>query len=277
MSNYLTKTLCIALLATPAISLLQAQTNTQPLVNWEGNYLLNNYQGNLYMDRGTPVAVTDGVLYPHSPEKPKSPKHANYDLNSPSATFYGAFQATTTKTDSIQKNRMQVRYAGGRNCLTFVSDDSSPGHTVTIEGLVFWDQKDFLNASKTQDTVPLSTVTTMVANILAVRGKAEMRFAVLAEGKWYLSSESLMGDSAGPQTLPLGEFALRNPAEIFWGEWHVTDETSPLPKSPMNYETSGRSLQKISAVGLYFNSRYTASNSALVEVDSFKVLTGAEK
>lgn len=240
------------------------------IVRWKGNYLAEGYTGNLYLNRGTETALPDGKAYPDLATE-KSPVNPRYDRTAPSAVFFGALHTVSSQPVPTDKSRMQVRYESGENRLSFGSMPGERGNTVWVRGLIFWRDAEFLGPWADAPLPDLSAIGKMILNVTGMRGKAEVRFAVQSEGKWYFSEETLTGQSPGPEPISPGTLVLTDPGQSRWGLWQTPGGDLPLAEIPSTYDVAPSSLKTISAVGFYFSAEYSASNAALFELNEFLV------
>lgn len=245
------------------------------IVRWKGNYLAEGYTGNLYLNRGTETALPDGKAYPDLTTE-KSPINPRYDRTAPSAVFFGALQTVSAQPVPTDKIRMQVRYESGENRLSFGSIPGDRGNTVWVRGLIYWRDAEFLGPWAGAPLPDLSVVEKMILNVTGVRGKAEVRFAVQSEGRWYFSGETLTGQSPGPEPISPGTLVLSDPGQSLWGLWKTPDGDLPLAETPSTYDVASSGLKTITAVGFYFSAEYSASNAALFELNEF-VVTGKRR
>ncbi|HWL54897.1 MAG TPA: hypothetical protein VNQ90_20810 [Chthoniobacteraceae bacterium] len=258
----------VSLLATAALT-LPAAANTL-LVNWGGNYFVGESATdlNILTNYGTQEPISGGFLLPYSTVSTMSPdKHARYDADGTSATFYGAVQITSqsgTTTDAQvrilrnnDQNRIHINTAVG----------NASNHTFT-RGLFFWKKEDFLNGFADQPNLSLADFQKLTLNTANARSNQNtaIRFAVLSDGVWYLSQTQQTGTyfNSAP-----GEFLLAVPVEENWGIWNPA--TSPLDLPPTTFDKPGSELDNITAIGFYFDGTYTGSNSASFDFQSFSV------
>lgn len=250
--------------------LTQSARSDDAIVHWKGNYLAEGYTGNLYLNRGTEVALSDGQAYPDVAVE-KSPTNPRYDRNASSAVFFGALETVSSQPVATEKSRMQVRYEAGENRLSFGSAPGGIGNTVRVRGLIFWRDTEFLGPFAGVPLPDLAAIQKITLNVTGVRGRAEVRFAVQSEGKWYFSAENLTGQSQGPEPVAPGTLVLSDPAQSAWGLWETPEGELLLARTPVTYDAAPSSLKNITAVGFYFSAEYSASNAALFELDEFLV------
>lgn len=238
------------------------------IVNWNGEYL-DQKAGGQKLDLGseTPLNAADGssegVGFAYSEELPKSPSIAKYDIQKPSAVFYGALEfinpgASEDLAATLRPLNTVVKAAN----TTFIGFGCTPppdAGTSRVRGLVFWLKKDFLNGFEKMEKITWQSVLSMSLNIAKIDAKlSHARFAVQSGGKWYLSESA----SENTKTFTINDAS--------WGEWNVTSAL-PLPALPDSFPTSGDQLSDITAFGFYFDAGSVSKANAVFATDAFQV------
>jgi len=232
------------------------------LVNWGGNYVAADSNLNSQTS-----AIPNGLLYNYSDSTPKSPT-AKY--SGTSDKFYGVAQSTY-QMDGGSGELFRIVNNGSQDTIRILSRAGGTTNTVAVQGLLFWKQEDFLDASRKDSPLSLADLGEFSVHASSVRGNAAIRFAVLSDNVWYLSEE-VKTASTGGTPADLGTFVLDNAAGINWAKWEITaGPSNPLPAAPTLFDISGETLNNITAVGFYFSSSYSAANRASMDFSGFSV------
>ncbi len=162
-----------------------------------------------------------------------------WDTDSPSISpnsgytgqaFYGAFQ--NTSGDNLGPAR--ITNSGTADFLEIRGNSA----TATVSGLIFF-QPDVVNSIVSFDA---SSSLSAVVQYLNYNPRS-VRFAVLNDGTWYLSSYWV----SGATTLNIADASA-----AMWGEWDITD-AAPLPATPASFTTAGSTFDDIQGLGIYFS------------------------
>lgn len=258
----------LSLLAVATLA-LPAAANTL-LVNWGGNYFIGESGTDLNILTLYPgqQPVPSGILLPYSTVNTMSPNsNSRYNVEGTSATFYGAVQITS-QNGSTTDAQVRIQRNNDINRIHINTTVGSASNHTFAQGFFFWKKEDFLNGFADKTTLSLEDVGELILNTANARSNQNtaIRFAVQSDGVWYLSQTSQTGNYFN--TAP-GELVLAAPASDTWGVWDPA--TSPLDAQPTKFTIDGSTLDNITAIGFYFNSTYTASNSAAFDFQNFSV------
>lgn len=244
------------------------------LVNWGGDYLDMEASG-FKLELGPASVISDetgkaiGVGFAYDESTPKSPAGPRYNLQKPSAAFYGVLQVLNPGTPEdgdaarLLRSFSQVKAMARKNAVGFGSAPVEEGQTTSLTGLVFWQKQDFLRGGKGTEKISWSRIVSLTVNIVSLNtreGGGNIRFALRSGGKWFLS------ESEQQKT---GPFALHSSN---WAEWKGLGSSFPLPEIPTDFGVRSEQLTDITAVGIFFQSSSSKPGSnAVFAFNSFQV------
>ena len=244
------------------------------LVNWGGDYLDLEASGKL-LNLGPETFISDanghtiGVGFAYNDTVPLSPEDAQYNLNQPSATFYGVLQVMNPRVpetgDSAKMLRSfsQVKALKRENAVGFGAPGNQKKEFTEIMGLVYWQKEDFLEGAEA--AVSWSQIQSMHVNVPSVNsrgGAGSVRFAARNGDTWYLSED---------ESKKSGPFMLH---DSLWGEWKEFGDGFPLPPVPEEFADSGDKFTNITALGVFFRASSSDPEiNAVFTFNSFQVLS----
>lgn len=168
------------------------------------------------------------------------------------SAVYGAFETEASTGSAVNAGLQWANNAAGDRINSFATWSTG---TLTLSGLVCIKQADFIALNN--GNVRFDATSSMTANVFLLNNSGSLpkivRFAVLNDGTWYLSSSS--NNAAGT-------FSIANLATESFGVWSGPAST-PFGAVPTTFTTAGSTLTNIQAVGIYFLS--SRDNSGLAQ------------
>ncbi len=249
--------------------LLTLPASASSLVHWGGKYITDDSAATNFT-LGTATSLANGTIWKYNAAASKSPA-VRYDSDASSATFYGALQMTYGSGSSGSQFARVVSDSATSDYLFFKTATAAGGSaSASLAGLVFWNKADFLGGFGEAASIPLTSLTEWTSGVRFVRGTAEARFAVLNDGKWYLS-ETRYTQTTGASGADGTVFALNTINSSLWAEWSISGDTAPLNSAPGSYTVEASTLDNVQAVGLYFTTTINGTRAAEIHFEDFKV------
>ncbi len=235
-----------------------ASVSAGVVVNWDG--INNDYAGGANRTLSLGVTEVASNVWQRTYGHPTPITSVSGYTGAP---IYGAgwFTSSDGSLTEFSNQRLRRNYSSGNVASTVqleigIKTEEKDGIVPTSTGgmLVFFKKEDFIGSGEGSafgigETSSLSVTITLM-------NQATLRFAVLNDGIWYVSGNSLTNETGEAWTL--SHTALYTSQ---WAQWDPTGgEGGRLAGDPVTFDITASSFQDIEAVGLFSNFGDNASN-----------------